>query len=458
MTLVKHSERTVRRPCEDCGSTDLYIAHDTDQPIGQECQRCKVDGKYVKINRDGTAHTHNGSEPKAASDPAGFKVGDRVRLTAAGMSATDEEQDGDEGTVENVDENDSVVPYFVAMDNGHHWWLRPEHVTAVAPKPAPKAEAPKAAQSAPAAVPSDPRAAALAGLLDALSGPPMDPETVRAMVREELGAVVFPTNTVVVRGEGSEPKKIDGATHPKLGAVIADLDAGEHVLMVGPAGTGKSTIADQAAEALGLDFYSISLSPQTPTSQLVGYMQATGEYVSTLFRKAFEHGGVFHFDEFDNGHPSILATVNAALANGSMAFPDRMVKRHANFRAVASANTFGRGADRMYVGRQALDMATLDRFSVEYVDIDESLETTLCMATGLAEHTVRQVLAFTRKLRDNAAKHKMAVVISPRASVGMCRLLKAGRPLSEVIDARCRRGLSDADWDKLRQGAPSISL
>jgi hypothetical protein len=40
----------------------------------------------------------------------------------------------------------------------------------------------------------------------------------------------------------------------------------------------------------------------------------------------------------------------------------------------------------------------------------------------------------------------------------MCRLLKAGRPLSEVIDARCRRGLSDADWDKLRSGAPSISL
>jgi cobaltochelatase CobS len=167
---------------------------------------------------------------------------------------------------------------------------------------------------------------------------------------------------------------------------------------------------------------------------------------------------VFHFDEFDNGHPSILATVNAALANGQMAFPDRMVKRHANFRAVASANTYGRGADRKYVGRQALDMATLDRFAIEYVDVDESLETTLCMATGLAQHTVRQVLAYVRTLRRNAERHGMAVVISPRASVGMCRLLKANRPLSEVIDSRARRGLSDADWEKLRAGAPSISL
>jgi cobaltochelatase CobS len=312
------------------------------------------------------------------------------------------------------------------------------------------------APSAPAA--GDPKAEALAALLATLSGPGISPEEVRSMIRDELGNVVYPTNTVVVRGEGSEPKKIDGATHPKLASIITNLDAGEHVLMVGPAGTGKSTIAEQAAEALGLEFYAISLSPQTPTSQLVGYMQATGEYVGTLFRKAYEHGGVFHFDEFDNGHPSILATVNAALANGQMAFPDRMVKRHADFRAVASANTYGRGADRKYVGRQALDMATLDRFAIEYVDVDESLETTLCMATGLPQHTVQQVLAYVRTLRRNASRHGMAVVISPRASVGMCRLLKAGRPLSEVIDSRARRGLSDADWEKLRMGAPSISL
>jgi cobaltochelatase CobS len=316
------------------------------------------------------------------------------------------------------------------------------------PVPAPKPAAPVA---------TDSRAAALAALMDALSGPPVSPEMVRDIVKDELGSVIFPTNTVVIR-EGQETRKIEGATHPKLAAVITNLGAGEHVLMVGPAGTGKSTIAEQAAEALGLEFYAISLSPQTPTSQLVGYMQATGDYVSTLFRQAYEHGGVFHFDEFDNGHPSILATVNAALANGRMAFPDQMVKRHPDFRAVASANTYGRGADRMYVGRQALDMATLDRFAIEYIDVDEALEDTLSRGTGLPEHTVRQVLKYTRTLRANAAKHKMAVVISPRASIGMCRLLQAGRPWGEVVDARARRGLSDADWTKLVQGAPAVSI
>lgn len=391
MALHKHSSRTVRRGCNECGSTDLYWAHDTDRPEGETtCRDCHVTGKFTLIDRDGSRHTHDGSASSTDSTPG--------------------------------------------------------ETTEEAPKPAPAA--PKV---------TDPRAAAVQALMDALSGPPIDRDEVQSMIRAELAEVVFPTNTVVLTANG-ERKPIEGATHPKLATIVSALDAGEHVLMVGPAGTGKSTIADQAAEALGLEFYALSLSPQTPTSQLVGYMQATGDYVSTLFRKAFEQGGLFHFDEFDNGHPSILATVNAALANGSMAFPDGMVKRHQDFRCVASANTYGRGADRMYVGRQALDQATLDRFSVVDVHVDESLEMTLSMATGLAEHTVRQVVAYVRKLRRNGEQHRMAVVISPRAAVGMCRLVKAGIPWGEVVDMRARRGLSDADWTKLSAGAPAVSL
>lgn len=453
MALIKHSDRTVRRACKTCERKDLYWGHDTDKS-GDVCDKCTerdnqtVQGAFVLLEKDGSRHTHGvpvtafSGEPDTTLSNAQRDEVVRIATTQSRILAIKRIREITAcGLVEAKNLLDSLVP--------------PDED---APKPQPPVVAPVAPVEAPAPTPvSDPRAAAIAGLLDALSGPPVSPEMVREIVKDELGSVVFPTNTVVIQ-EGVEPKRIDGATHPKLAAVIATLGAGEHVLMVGPAGTGKSTIAEQAAEALSLAFYAISLSPQTPTSQLVGYMQATGDYVPTLFRQAFEHGGVFHFDEFDNGHPSILATVNAALANGQMAFPDQMVKRHPDFRAVASANTFGRGADRMYVGRQALDGATLDRFTVEYIDIDESLETTLAMSTGLSAHTVHQVLAYVRKLRANAAKHKMAVIISPRASVGMCRLIKAGRPWGEVVDARARRGLSDADWVKLSEKAPAVSI
>ncbi len=234
---------------------------------------------------------------------------------------------------------------------------------------------------------------------------------------------------------------------------LMEAMARSHLTMaLGPAGTGKSTIAEQAAESLDLPYYSISLSPMTPASQILGYMQAEGEYVRSLYREAYENGGVFHFDEFDNAHPSVLAVINASLANGQMAFPDGMVKRHKDFRAVASANTYGRGADRAYVGRQQIDAATLDRFSVETIEVDESLENELCHGTGLDAAKVKEVLAYVRKLRRNAEAKGMAVVVSPRASVGMCRLLAAGKAWDAAVQARLRRGLSDQDWAKLTQG------
>lgn len=277
--------------------------------------------------------------------------------------------------------------------------------------------------------------------------PKVDRDEVSAMIKAELDNVIVPTRTVVERTTGE--RKIVSNSHEKLADVTTDLLAGEHVLMVGPAGTGKSTIAEQAAESIGIPYYSISLSPMTAASQILGYMQADGEYVRSLFREAFEHGGVFHFDEFDNGHPSVLAVVNASLANGQMAFPDQMVKRHPDFRCVASANTYGRGPDRAYVGRQQIDAATLDRFSIETIGVDEALELSLCMATGLDKAQVLSVLDYVRSLRTNAEERAMTVVISPRASVGMCRLLAAGKTWEAAIESRLRRGMSEKDWNKL---------
>lgn len=252
------------------------------------------------------------------------------------------------------------------------------------------------------------------------------------------------------------PKRLPAVHHYALDDVILDLGVRQHVLMVGPAGTGKSTIAKQAATVLKLAYFELSLNPGMTATAITGYMQATGEYVSTLFRQAYENGGVFHFDEFDNGHPSTLATTNAALAGDRMAFPDGMVMRHPDFVCVASANTFGRGADRQYVGRQQIDAATLDRFVVEEILIDESMERIVAEGIGYA-HTA-EVLTYVRALRYNAETMRMPVIVSPRAAYGMCELLKAGKAWDKTVSARLRKGLSDADWSKLTTGvfAPKL--
>lgn len=413
MALVKHGKRTIRKPCNRCGrgkpngkDAGLYWAHDTDRPHDGECAECGINGKFTLIESDGSRHDCGSPFDRA------------------------------ESTDETPQKSEDPAP-----------WDTPDEVSRDPRIEAPK-EVPTVSASAPATVPApDAVQTALATLMGALS-PQVGRAEIEAMVKEAVANVVFPTRTVIERANG-DVKQIEGSTHHRVADVTTLLLAGEHVLMVGPAGTGKGTIAEHAAEALGLKYYSISLSPQTPASQLLGYMQATGDYVSTLFREAYENGGIFHFDEFDNGHPSTLAVVNAALANGRMAFPDRMVKRHPDFRSVASANTYGRGATRAYVGRQALDAATLDRFSVLTIDVDEALESELSHATGLETDQVARVLKFVRKARTNAEKHVMPVVVSPRASVGMCRLLAAGMSWESAVDSRLRRGLGDTEWNKL---------
>ncbi len=391
MAIVKHSKRSLRKPCNKCGQTGLYWGHDTAVKGRRgHCDDCDTDGRWLLLEPDG------------------------VTLHSTKCGGT--------GTTDDAGEDKPI----------------PAKPTQASPTPAPTPSAPAMTADA---------FAAFQTMMAALT-PQLDRSQVVEIIKAELAGHVFPTRTVVQRADGTV-KPIEGNSHHKVADVLTNLMAGEHVLMVGPAGTGKSTIAEQCAEGLNLPYYSISLSPMTPASQILGYMQAEGEYVRTLYREAYENGGVFHFDEFDNGHPSILAVVNASLANGTMAFPDGMVKRHPDFRCVASANTYGRGADRAYVGRQAIDAATLDRFSVETIEVDNDLESVLCAATGADNKTVVKVLAFVRKLRRNAEAKRMTVVVSPRASVGMCRLIEAGRTWEDAVEARVRRGMSDADWDKL---------
>lgn len=390
--LVKHSKRTVRKPCKQCGRTGLYWAHETDL-FGDRCADCEVSGKWVLIEQDGTRHQCTGvprNSPEVNAEPVTDPFGD-----------------------------DDPLPTESS----------PETVTT-----------PSAPETAGGAF------AAFQALMDAMA-PKVDREEVAVMIKEELSHVTFPTRTVTERASG-ETVTIDGA-HEKLSDVVMDLLAGEHVMMVGPAGTGKGTIAEHAAESLGLPYYSISLNPLTPRSEIMGYNQAAGVHIRSLFREAFEHGGVFHFDEIDNSHPSALGVINAALSNGRVAFPDGMVKRHPDFRCVASANTYGRGPDRAYVGRQQIDAATLDRFTVETINVDEALETELCHATGLPDAQANGVLAYIRRLRRNAEVRGMTVVVSPRASVGMCRLLGAGKTWEAAVESRVRRGMSDQDWAKL---------
>jgi hypothetical protein len=251
----------------------------------------------------------------------------------------------------------------------------------------------------------------------------------------------------------------DRLMHFKVPLLLAAVNAAVNVMLVGPAGSGKTTAAEQVAEALDLPFYFTGAIDSA--YKLTGFIDAQGRTIRTAFREAYEKGGVFLFDELDASMPSAVLAFNAALANGQMDFPDGTVKRHPDFRAIAACNTFGRGADRSYVGRLQLDAASLDRFITLAWDYDTALEAALiglprpntapAMATiapitdeASAASVSRQWHDFVTRCRTRAEAQKIRHVISPRATMNGVKLLLAGWPLAEVQESALFKGL-DSD-------------
>lgn len=248
-------------------------------------------------------------------------------------------------------------------------------------------------------------------------------------------------------------RKLDGVQHHQFGKVLLNLQMRVPTYLVGPAGTGKSTIAENASQALGLDFFSKSCSSQATESSLLGYMSATGEYVGTGFRTAFEKGGVYLLDEVDNGNANVLTVLNSALSNAFMAFPDGMVKRHENFVLVATANTFGHGATAEYVGRNPLDAAFLDRFASVVIGYDDEVEQAMLNSIGLDPTMSAKWLNIVRSARQNAQNYGLRVVVSPRATVHGAKLLKGDAySIAEVVEATILKGAKPDVRDKVLMG------
>lgn len=224
---------------------------------------------------------------------------------------------------------------------------------------------------------------------------------------------------------------IKGLKHKQLETLLKVLGTKQNVLMVGSAGTGKSHAVEQCADALSLDFYSMSLSPQTTKSDIFGYGDVNGNFVETPFYKAFKDGGIMLFDEIDAGNAGVLVAINSALSNGFTSFPIvGNIKRHPDFIIVGTANTYGFGADRQYVGRNQLDGATLDRFTIINWQIDEELEAKLA---GDSEMN-KKWLQFIREIRTYLNNNSVRAIVSPRAVIRGRDLINIGMPLDQVLE------------------------
>ena len=288
---------------------------------------------------------------------------------------------------------------------------------------------------------------AMDALLAALSAQQGSGEALEALTsRVETLEAQAPRLLVVNEAGEAWGAELPPTRHPMLETLILTVSARDlsghriNAWLAGPAGSGKTTAARMAANALGLTFGPMGAFSQA--HELFGFVDANGTFHETPFTRAYRAGGLVLLDEIDSSDAAVTLLLNGPLDNGLLTLPTgEVVERHENFVCIGAANTYGNGATASYIGRNPLDGAFLDRFAFLDWTYDEALETALA---GNADWSGR-----VQSARRRAAKAGLKVLITPRASIRGAALLRQGLAPAVVAKMTYLRGLTDAQIQQI---------
>ena len=229
------------------------------------------------------------------------------------------------------------------------------------------------------------------------------------------------------------------------------VKAGLNVFLVGPAGSGKTTLAGQLAKLIKARFGFLSCTQGMSESQLTGWLlptEANGAfaYRAAPFVEIYTGGGVFLLDELDRADANTILVLNAALANGHLAIPHNLkspvITRSKAAVLIGAGNTTGGGADEIYSAAGALDGSTIDRFYMLEVGYDEGFEAALAGIEGgkrRSWHTVangdvhiKAAFDWVKALRAQVTALKIPRIVSTRMFQKFIAALRVGIPVAEI--------------------------
>lgn len=153
------------------------------------------------------------------------------------------------------------------------------------------------------------------------------------------------------------------------------LPAGDSCLLLGPTGSGKSSVVEQVAGRLNWPTITVSAHSRMEMPELTGYNlpqtdKLTGDlktvFVDGPLTLAMRHGYVFVLDEYDTLDPSVTVGLHAVMEGRPLVIAENggeIIQPHPSFRFVACGNTAGQGDETgLYAATMQQNLASLDRF------------------------------------------------------------------------------------------------
>lgn len=203
------------------------------------------------------------------------------------------------------------------------------------------------------------------------------------------------------------------------------------VLIIGPKGTGKTSLVKDFAEDMNMKLESINFSLRTRESHLIGTKTLTNGTVSFeegLLIKSMKEGSMLYLDEINAAEADVLLRLDEALDDRRQIIlkesTGETVKARDGWFVIATINPLS------HSGTKELPPQLLSRFpvriSLEYPPEDIELEIVKKHVSGNHDSKIIQAIKLANVLRQAAAVEELFYSPSLRETIAFGKLLDEG--------------------------------
>jgi nitric oxide reductase NorQ protein len=251
-----------------------------------------------------------------------------------------------------------------------------------------------------------------------------------------------------------------------LGVLSKAYQTGLFALIIGPKGTGKTTLVRKFASQMKKELYSVNFSLRTRESHLIGTKTLDkGEinFVEGILVKSMRDAGMLYLDELNAAEADVLLRLDEALDDRRQLVlkeaEGQLVNAASDWFVIATINPLS------HVGTKELPPQLLSRFPIR-LRLDyppEEVELQIINRHTEVDNSklndVKRAIKLAKNLRDAAALEELYYSPSLRETIAFAKLLNTGiksNQAAEIVYANVYDQWGEVEYRKVMDMITSL--